>query len=217
MVDKIERFSENPFLDGPAEFLCKATAKQIGLVPEFKMIFGDFIDPYEREDYGTRNLPALRIFNYEAVKEHESHYITGDIHLDIIFPPSIRRLETQQLQDTVYSALLQQFRRDPFFYAMREAVPGLNEYGKVFRVDKTLGMQWEDGIAPITRITANFRLDLKEWDAYLERGCRTKEDPFHRTLGELRRIAGRIDGLTVGEDLESKDVTIEVDQTIQGE
>lgn len=211
--EKIDRLKTNPFLDGPTEFLCKSICRLLLLDEKWKLIFGDFIDAYERSDYAFRNLPALRVYNENFTKEHESHYITGEVKADIVLPSSIRRLEHQTIQDTISAALLQQFRRPGFFEAMRGAVPGLNELGKVFSVDKTLGLQLEGDVAPMTQVTLNFRVDLKEWDAYLLSEGRTKEDPFEVTLGELRRIVSEIRGLN---DEEAVEVTVSTDQIIGG-
>lgn len=207
--ERINNFDLDPFLDGPTEFLVKVVAEQIRAVPQFKLIFGENIDPYLRMDYSVRSLPALRIYNENWLKEFESWFVTGDLTLDVILPPSIRRAEQQQLQDTIVAALVQQFRRTPFFNAVCELVPGLNELGKTFSADKTLGFKWEDGSVPLTQIQLNFRLDLRQWDEYLESQCRTKACPFERTLGELERIfvgiqAMRDDGsveLTIDSDI----------------
>lgn len=216
--EKVDRLTPDLFLDGPTEYLCIGICALLKADPHWKQIFGDFVDPYERIDYAYRNLPALRVYNQTFTKEHESHYINGDLQLDAILPPSIRRPEHQTFQDRLAAALLQQFRRPGFFAAMRERVPGLNELGKVFSVDKTLGLQLKDDAAPMTQITLNFRVDLKEWDAYLEREGRTKDQPFEKTLEKLRTIAGEIRGVN---DSGGTEVTIPYEgpagQPIEGE
>jgi hypothetical protein len=188
-MNRIDNFEKNPFISGPAEFLVATVAEQIALVPQFKLIFGEFIDPYMRRDYPDRNLPVIRIYNETFSKESDDSWIDGDLKLDVIFPPSIRRRELQQLQDTISSALIQQFRRTDFFNAVSEDVPGLNWLGKVFSADKTMGFEWNDElVVPLTQITLNFRIDLRAWDAYLESTNRTKQDPFQYTLANLERI-----------------------------
>jgi hypothetical protein len=184
-VDIIDKLKINPFIDGPTEALIKATAASIASVPQFKKIFGDSIDTYERTDYSLRQLPALRVYNHDYEKIHESHYIIGEVMMDIVWPASLRREEQQRFQDILSAALLQQLRRPQYFADLVEKVPGLNEHGKHFKVNKALGMSWEDGYVPITEITANFRIDLKVWDTYLESTGRTKEDPFTVTLKDL--------------------------------
>lgn len=194
LLDRIETLEPNPFISGPGDLLAFVCKTLIGQVPQFKKVFGPSIDEYERDDYSFRELPALRIYNLQFEKEHESHYIRGNIHLDVIFPPSLRREERQRFQDIVSSALLQQFRRPSFFAACSDQVPGLNELGKVFSGDKTLGLKVEDGYAPLTHLTANFRIDQKVWDEYLESKGRTKDDPFEITLRTLDQIVSKIEG-----------------------
>lgn len=209
MTERIDKFTPDLFLDGPAEFLVKTIAAQIFAVPQFAEIFDEFIDPYRRMDYPMRALPALRIYNEVYTKEFESWFINGDVKMDVIFPPSIRRNETQQLQDTITSALVQQFRRQPFFDTCSLTVPGLNELGKRLDVDKSLGFEWEQQIVPLTQIAVNFRLDLRAWDVYLEASSRTKEDPFEKTLGNLKRIVVAVKGLR--DDNTTTEVTLGVD------
>ena len=47
--------------------------------------------------------------------ETDVRRIEGDIVMDSIYPASIRRLEMQQIPDSVAAAQLQQFRRETFF------------------------------------------------------------------------------------------------------
>jgi hypothetical protein len=183
------------FRDNPIEFLCATVAHQLSCIPQFKAIFGEFIDGYMRMDYDIRNLPSLRVYNEQFTKEFESWFITGDLKLDVIWPANLRRTQTQQFQDTMASALLQQFRSNTFFGACNNAVPGLNELGKTLSADKTLGFDFEDNMVPLTQITANFRLDLRIWDIYLEAEGRTKELPFDVTLANLTKIANTIQAL----------------------
>ncbi len=206
------QIAEVPFITGPAEFLVQETVRQIKLVPQWVKIFGEFIDYYKRMDYSMRNLPALRIYNDEAHKEFESWFIEGDLKADIIMPAVLRRNELQQVQDTLSMALLQQFRRPAFFDVMTQRVPGLNELGKRFAVDKTLGFEWEESWVPLTQITINFRLDLRIWDSYLEQTDRTKDSPFEKVLGNLDRVVSEIQGLK--DDLANAEVTEEIDQQI---
>lgn len=203
---------ESRFLTGPTEFLCYQIAQQIKLVPQWIKIFGEYIDPYMRMDYPLRGFPAVRIFNRTYSKQTESWFIDGDIVADMIFPPNIRRRENQQYMDTISSAMLQQFRSPSFFATMNELVPGLNELGKRFDVDKTLAFEMgETDLAPLTQVTLNFRLDLREWDIFLESDDRTKNTPFERTLGGLDRIVSAIEGLRDDGEI---DVTVGVDQQI---
>lgn len=206
----IEAEGSTLFLTGPAEFLCNEAAAHLKADPLWAKIFGDFIDPYKRMDYPQRALPALRIYNNVYEKEFESWWVEGDLVLDVIFPASIRRKETQQIPDTISAALLQQFRRTSFFNDMSAKVPALNELGKKFNVDKSLAFEWaEDQLVPLTQILVNFKIDLRIWDDYLESDNRTKDSPFERTLADLRRIVSEIQALR---DDGTVELTIGLDQ-----
>lgn len=204
---------ESPFFNGPAEFLVQETVRQLLSVPQWAQIFADNIDFYKRMDYSMRSLPALRIYNDVATKEFESWFIEGDMKADIILPASVRRNDLQQVQDTLSMALLQQFRRPEFFDTMSSRVPGLNELGKRFSVDKSLGFEWEEAQVPLTQITINFRLDLRIWDNYLEETFRTKDTPFEASLKNLDRIVSTINGLREDSNIEAQ---IGIDQKQTG-
>lgn len=199
------------YFNGPTEFLVQEIVRQLKLVTQWAKLFADNIDYYKRMDYSFRALPALRIYNDTLEKEFESWFINGDIKADVIFPASVRRNELQQIQDTVSMALLQQFRRPEFFDLMGQKVPGLNELGKRFTVDKSLGFEWEEAMVPLTQITINFRLDLRIWDNYLEETYRTKDTPYEASLKDLDRIVSEIQGLKDNEDIETQ---IQIDQEV---
>lgn len=190
--DIFEKLKINPFIDGPTEALVKATAASIAGTPEWRYIFGENIDVYERIDYSFRQLPALRVYCQHYRKMHESHYIEGELVMDMLLPASLRREELQGFQDILSAAMLQQFRRPNKFNELVAQVPGLNELGKVFDVDKTLGLMVEEGACPLLEMKPNFRIDLKRWDDYLESTGRTKEDPFNVTLKNLVTVATTI-------------------------
>lgn len=210
--DKIDAFPAHPFLDGPGEYLCKTLASEIKKIPQMTKIFGEFIDPYKRMDYQLTNLPALRIYSDGFVKQFESWFIDGDLTMDIIWPASLRRVEHQQLQDTMAAAFVQMFRSRKFFCDLSEiigeedtpettgfrtlGVPGLNQLGKRITVDKSLGFEiTEEETVPLTQIEVNFRVDLRVWDKYLEENDRTLDDPFEQTLGNLEQLIGIVEAI----------------------
>lgn len=209
--DMIDKLKINPFIDGPTQALVKAVAQQIAKTQEFRYIFGENIDVYERIDYSFRQLPALRIYNEKYRKEQESHYINGELVIDVLYPADLRREELQYFQDVLASAMMQQFRRPGIFQTLVAMIPGLNELGKIFDVDKTLGLVVQEGACPLTQMKPNFRIDLKMWDAYLESTGRTKEDPFNVTLKDLKTVASEI--LPIKED-GSVDQPIAVNATV---
>lgn len=186
---------ECPFIDNPAEFLVARVASELRKVPEFKEIFGCEIHAWRKQDFSIRGLPGLRIYNEQYTKQYDSWFIEGDLLMDLILPASIRHEETQQIQDTLTAALLQQFRRPSFFDTIEKTVPGLNELGKMVTANKALGFEWGETIVPLSQMTINFKIDLREWDGYLEITNRTKDDPFKRTLGDLKKLVNTIQAL----------------------
>lgn len=198
----VEGTETSLYLTGPAEFLCKEICAQLVAIDVWSKLFGEYIDPYKRMDYPIRGTPALRVYNNTFVKEYESWFIEGDVTADLIFPASLRRKELQQIPDSISAALLQQFRRTGFFTSICAKVPGLNELGKRFDVDKSLAFEWGEELLPLTQVTLNFKIDLRQWDLYLETDNRTKDDPFCRTLGDLNRIITTIQALRDDDSVE---------------
>lgn len=211
---RIDQLTPNPFLSSPGDLLAHTVADLIADVPQFAKIFGKAegrnIDGYLRADYGIRNLPALRIYQMEPeTMEADNWFITGHLELDVILPPSLRREDLHTVSDILTGALLQQFRRTDFFMAARAKVPGLNWLGQSMTISKNRAfMINEDEQIPMCVVTSDFRLDLREWDLYLESQDRTVGDPFERTLANLTVIAAFIqarndDGTDAGVDIES--------------
>lgn len=201
------------FKEQPAEFLVRFVAQELLKVTQFKALFGENIHPYKKMDYSIRELPAMRIYNDRYNKNFDSWFVEGEIVIETMMPADIRREETQYFQDIICGAVLAQFRRPSFFTTMCDLVPGLNELGKTVSVDKALGFEWENQIVPLTRITLNFRIDLREWDdSVYPESDRTKDSPFEAVLGDLERIVSVIDGLR--DDFESN-IQVEIDQTIE--
>ena len=195
MTERIDHLKEEPFLDGPGDALSASVAAALRTVSPFALIFGTAIEDYPRQDFTLRDLPAIRIYNDNYAKTAESWFIDGELTLDIVLPMSCRRGELQRFPDKLSAALMQQFRRPSFFSKVSASVPGLNYLGKAFTVDKTLAFNIETNEVPAVQCKADWRVDLRAWDDYLERDGRTKDDPFDRTLVSLRGYAISIAGL----------------------
>lgn len=210
MTQRLDAAVRPTFLQGPADALVAAVRATIAEVPQWVAVFGQSIDAYKRMDYSLRELPALRIYSDRQRKTGESWFLDGELALDVILPASLRREDLQKVQDVLVAALVQQFRRPSFLSELRLLVPGLNEIGKTFDVDKALGFEWDQDVVPLAQIVANYRVDLREWDRWMEEDCRTKDEPFERTLGELTRIVSVIDVLR---DSNSIELTLGLDQT----
>lgn len=211
---RIDQLTPNPFISSPGDLLASTVATLIAEVPQFQKIFGSGsgrnIDGYLRGDYGIRNLPALRIYQMEPyTMVADNWFITGQLELDVILPPSLRREDLHIVSDVITGAILQQFRRTSFFQAVRAVVPGLNWLGQSITVSKNRAfMLNEDTEIPMAVLTSDFRFDLREWDLYLESDDRTVDDPFDRTLANLETIAAFIqaqndNGTDAGVDFES--------------
>jgi hypothetical protein len=207
----LEPFETNLFITQPAEFLVSSFVDELKNDPAWSLIFGGYIEDYERMDFSIRSLPAMRIYCERYRKDGETWYENGEIIIDVIWPASIRRGELNRLPQTIAGAMIQQLRRPSFFQTLCDRVPGLNEFGKTINVDFDLGFKWQDDLIPLTRITANFRILLNEWDDYLQSDYRTIDAPFLRTLGDLQRIATTIQALR-SNDPDDIELTIGIDQ-----
>lgn len=190
MTNRLDVLDSPTWFDQPGELIVNHLAVELKKDPVIARIFGDRVEPYMRMDFGVRELPAVRMFNPTGRKDSETGYLTGEIKMDVIFPPSVRRAELQKYPDRVVSMLLAQFRRQSFFTSMRALVPGLNELGRSYSFDKALGFVPKDAeeLCPLTQITVGWRILLADWDLYLESDDRTPNDPFEKTLGDLETL-----------------------------
>lgn len=207
---------EGLFIDSPGEYLVKRTCEQLMEIRQWRALFGEQIIAYDREDFGIANLPALRIYSLGYAKQSDSWFVDGNLICDVIFPPKLRREELNQFADSVANALLQQFRRQEWFETMSTLVPGLNQLGTVFDVDKSLVFNWGNVNCPMVEITLNFRIDLRRWDDHLTETGRTKDEPFEVTLDNLALIATRIRGLNDAQGTEVE-VDMEKQTTTEGD
>ena len=198
----LEAVETNLFLTQPHELIVMVFRELLLADPQWTELFGTQIDEYPRTDYSIRSLPAMRVYVDSWSKDYETWYESGEVKIDIIWPPSIRRNELQQLPATVAGAMIQQLRRPSFFTAMCAKLPSLNEFGKTVTTDFTLGFHWEDDVLPLTRMTCNFRVLLNDWDDYMESDFRTRDFPFTRTLADLERIFTTIEALRDNGDVE---------------
>lgn len=203
---------ETIFLTNPGEFLAEEVVALLKADPKWKAVFGDSIDAYKRMDYSLRQLPALRVYNEGVQKPDESWFVNGVLTMDLILPAAIRRTELQKLPSTLTMALLQQFRRTTFFNKVSDRVPGLNELGRSFSTDLSLAFEMGETLVPLTQMDVNFKIDLRVWDEYAESDNRTKDRPFERTLGDLKKIITTIEGLRNEEDIEVE-LSVETDTT----
>lgn len=190
MAERIETLDSPTWFLQPGDRITQSVVEELLAIPVMVKIFGDRIVPYKRMDFGAREFPALRVYSPNGSKAAETWYLNGDVRIDVIFPASLRRDEQQRFPDLVTSALLAVFRAQPFFEAVKAKVPGLNQLGWNFSYDKDLGFIQRDAedINPLTQITLNYRVNLNEWDEYLESDDRTPEQPFEKTLADLEKI-----------------------------
>jgi len=190
MTERIDQLDSPTWHLQAGDAIVEKVVDELKNEPIVQRIFGDSIEPYMRMDFSTRELPALRIFNPTGRKDSITGYLTGEVKIDVIFPPNVRRAEMQRYPDLVVSMLMAQFTRPSFYATMRGHIPGLNELGRTFSYDKALGFIPKDSqeLCPLTQITLGWRVLLADWNLYLESDERTVDKPFEKTLGDLERL-----------------------------
>ncbi len=213
MAERIENLEAPDWFLQPGDRLASSLVDTLKKQRVFRLIFGESIVSYKRMDFSARELPALRIYNDTGRTDSDTWYLNGDLKLDVIFPANLRRAQAQQFPDLVVSTILAMFRSDKLLASMRLLVPGLNELGKVFSYDKSLGFIERDkeDICPLSQVTANFRILLEEWDRFLESDDRTSADPFEQTLGDLETLYLQIQAQNdAGEVVVTESITLNV-------
>ena len=65
-------------------------------------------------------------------------------------------------------------------------------------------------MVPMAQVTINFRLDLRQWDIFLEEHNRTVDDPFEQTLADLALIVATIHPVNDDFTSANTDVTLNI-------
>lgn len=208
-MNRIEALESPAFPSQIAFGIPTIFVEEIMKEPIFEQIFGESVADYQRMDFGYRNLPALRVFNISGNSNAQTWYVNGDLRVEVIFPPHIKRTELQQFPDLLTTAILSQLRRPSFFNAMRARVPGLDQLGFNYTWDKGLGFKAADAedVAPMVALGVNFRVNKNVWDQYAETQGRELDTPFTETLDDLKRFINIIRAVKDNGDLAGVTVT----------
>lgn len=219
---------EEDLLTGPSSTLVSSTLLQMSKIAGFIKIFGKYTVPsgkvtdenqrwadYQRFDWSIRQLPAICVFESDAIEQKDSDeaFLKGMVRIMIVWPPSFRRPDARRVEvafkgalQNFFSSQYVQSMLDELYYIQRpEKVPGLNEYGKTMTWTPNTHTIIENEACPVTIVDANYRIDLRSWYRTLEYQGRTRQDPFDVTLAELTTIGtpGEYDG-KVKNDSETK-------------
>lgn len=195
MSQRVDSFEKPIWLLQPADAIAEVFVDELMKERVFQMIFGESHAAYMRSDWSTREMPALRAFTPSGSKQGETGYMLGDLQVECIFPPLVRREQLQRYPDIVISALIAQLRRPSFFNACRKRIPALNRLGFDLSWDKALAYKYDDGasdLAPLAKMTVNWRVNLNEWDKWAEDQGRTVDQPFEVTLEDLTSMTATI-------------------------
>lgn len=231
------------FLTTPGEDLVTKTILQLTKVQgnkdkngkptfPFQLLFGPYSTTnqarwadYQRFDWSTRMLPAINIFEGQAVeKQSDNAYQTGNISFQVYWPGSARRSDLMRLQNAFSGVLTNFFASDyvkdmldEIYFVQRDAkVSGLNEYGKMITwTPNTEGVTEEGELVPVTIVDVKYRIDLRSWYRALEFQNRTKEEPFQNTLDDLSVIGGEYDGVVKEKDVVDADTIVKVEDEFE--
>lgn len=207
-----QKVIDDLFLESPGEFLVRKCLKQMQLVDGFTQLFGPYKDDsddmrwadYQRMDWSIRMLPAINVFN--AITEDKSSdngWLNGTIQFQAFWAPSMRRRQLSRVP-LAFKGVLQNFfssqyvrdMLDELYYVERDSkVPGLNEFGKMMSWSPNTEGIVESELVPVTIVDVRYRIDLRAWYRHLEFTCRTKDEPFKKTLDPLLGTLGTITGL----------------------
>jgi hypothetical protein len=100
----------------PSNRICSALATTLAANKYINQVFGLSIASYRRDDFTTKELPALSI--YEPTDAGKSRFfpLNGSIIFDIYLPIRITRQETERIFNTLGQAVVLIFQQPSFFY-----------------------------------------------------------------------------------------------------
>lgn len=222
------------FLSTPGDDLVNKLMYQMAKVPGFVNLFGIYKNTdttkntdnqrwadYDRRDWSLRQLPAINIFeSQQEEKQAENGYLTGNISIQVYWPPNFRRSDLSRVPSAYRGTLLNFFASmytsdmlDELYYIQRpEKVYGLNEFGKnVSWAPNTEGLVQDEWV-PVTILNIAYRIDLRAWKRALEYMSRTVENPFSKTLDDLAIVSFDFQG--VDEKFDSIPAWVEIEADI---
>lgn len=227
------------FLTGPGEMIVANTLMQMSSIQNqfgaaFVQLFGPYTPgvkdlnqtnnqrwaDYPRFDWGSRQLPAINVYEAEAEEKTSSNaWLNGSINFMVLWPANLRRSDWSRVP-MAFKGALQNFFESEYVRAMLDElywierpakVPGLNEYGKTMTWSPNVEGIVETETVPVTLVNVKYRLDLRAWYRALEFRSRTKAEPFLTPLSPLTQIGGDYQGLLDDETTVEVDIQDEID------
>ncbi len=128
----------------PSNRIAMAVAQAFSNNKYIKQVFGNSIVSYRRDDFTSRELPALSI--YEPSEGGRSRYfpLNGQLIFDIYLPIKIARSETERVFNTLGQALILTMQQYDFFYQVGQSLvptpdPSSQIYNDVVRYKQAHG------------------------------------------------------------------------------
>lgn len=202
--------------EGPGQLIVPAILDLLKSVPEYVTIFNEDFYGEARTDLSTDMLPAILCF--DGLEKKDPRLLRGNVELWIVAGVANRRDGGRLFLRAMVSSLYDLFDSAS---DLLDAVPASWEIGANIDADFTRAYANDnipDG-APLVVLKISYAVHLEDWRRHLG-GIR---DPREEQDGTLTKIYGAIYGYDSVEsvvedpDLESPDVTVELETNPEGE
>lgn len=102
----------------PSNRICQALVEAFSSNKYMKQIFGNSIVPYRRDDFPSRELPGMSI--YEIVDSGKSRYypLVGQLVFDVYYPIMNVRQDTERVFNTLGQTIILIMQQQQFFYLL---------------------------------------------------------------------------------------------------
>ena len=153
-LDAMDDFNWIKYL--PSNRICLAFTNSFKNNKYLRQVFGDSIVSYRRDDFTTRELPALSIYEPSSGGRSRFFHLSGNIVLDIYLPITLAREQTDRVFNTLGQAIVLLMQQPTFFYQVSQfLVPLPNPtspiYEDVKRYKETMG-------SPVVNLGAEYSI-----------------------------------------------------------
>ncbi len=166
-LPKINNVQFKLFCRLPAQRLCMYLANALRLNPKIKSALQDAITPYNKDDWGQEDLPALSVYFKNTKHIDNTWMYSGNIYLKFHIPLSVARNREQDVGAILTEGVATLLQSYPFFASILAVVPGLRTLG--WKIDSDFSQL--NGI--VTKdvftlpMTIDFSIDKWVWQDYI--------------------------------------------------
>lgn len=185
------------FEDGPGQHIVRQVLSKLKTFPAYDRIFGRNVYDYQKDDLSTDDLPALMMF--ETRETYDPRFLRGVLRMWVILPHGMDQGDALAFARACGKSLIEFNQTATWLFDSgtpeldTHVVPGLSEFAQRggANYERAFSLINNDA-APALEVTADYAVDFRVWEAWLEEQCRDR-NPFEDRLEQLLELYGTIE------------------------